>query len=379
MKSIGDDLISVIVLSYESRSVISRTLHSVFAQDYSRIELIVADDGSKDFSREYVEELCSCSSSENVERCEIIAALENEGTVRNLWRALDVMQGDYFVVLGAGDSFVDKGSLTAYMTGFYLRAWKPLLVTGLAEMWSEDMNRCMRVIPEGTSRRALQSEDSGALLNVLAYDCAVPIVATCFHKDFIGRVGAFDCAYRYYEDYPTFIRMAVKGITPAYLDRAMVRHAAGGVANGDGSPKIALGLFEDRSRMWQVELGPHRELLSAESIKRNEERRKREKAILRKATGSNVGQKSGGSFVSRGLGRFLRRGGAHRVMQSYRFMVLSLLLCVAYACLSTAFPIVTCGLFLLFAANLLAFLWFSGLSGVRLVKRLAGRGREAHK
>ena len=55
-----DPLFSVIVLHYNQESYIKYALDSIFIQDYSNIELIIADDGSKEIHleslRNYVDE-----------------------------------------------------------------------------------------------------------------------------------------------------------------------------------------------------------------------------------------------------------------------------------------------------------------------------------
>jgi len=47
-------LISVIVPTYNRRSIISQSLDSVLAQDWPRIELVVVDDGSSDGTAEHL-------------------------------------------------------------------------------------------------------------------------------------------------------------------------------------------------------------------------------------------------------------------------------------------------------------------------------------
>ena len=43
-----EELISVVVFSYNSSSTIIETLDSIYAQTYKNIELIISDDGSSD-------------------------------------------------------------------------------------------------------------------------------------------------------------------------------------------------------------------------------------------------------------------------------------------------------------------------------------------
>lgn len=364
-----EKLVSVIVLSYNSRSTISRALHSIFSQDYSRIEVIVSDDGSQDFSQEYINGLGVFSKNENIERVEIIANPDNKGTVSNLWQALAVAKGEYFIVIGADDALARPSVVTDFMTAFSYRNWKPLLVTGLAEMWSEDMNELIRTIPEGDGRSAVQSEDPERLINTLAYECSIPIVATCFHRDFINEVDAFDCSYKYYEDYPTFIRMAAKGIVPAYCGKVMVKHAAGGVANGNTSEEVAEGLYKDRRRMWKTELKPYTYRLTKESIKKNAVRRHWEKREYLKRRSKVKYDLKSLSEIDTNIERFLKTKTVHRLMQSFRFLVSLLLLCVLFECLGGAWSVLAAASAFAGGIAALCVIWFAGLAGRRLLRR----------
>lgn len=363
-----EKLVSVIVLSHNSRATISRALHSIFVQDYSRIEVVISDDGSEDFSQQYVEGLVASSKGGNIERVTIVANDRNQGTVSNLWKALDAIRGDYFLVIGADDTLACKTSIADYMNTFACRFWKPLLVTGLAEVWSEDMNVLDRTIPEGSGRVALQREDPDLLLNALAYECTIPIAATCFHRSFVDKVNAFDCSYRYCEDHPTFIRMASKGIAPAYLGKVMVKCVAGETTN-ENSPKEAADLYADRQRMWKMELGPHRRHLTEESRGRNRERRQWEKQVCRKSKRAKKSVFKSAYDIADSLKELFTTKAVHRSMQSFRFTILLLLLCVAFGCVG-AFGGALFAVFAFFGTVLaFCFLWFIGFGGFRLMKR----------
>lgn len=365
----NEKLVSVVVLSYNSRATISRALHSIFMQDYPRIEVIVADDGSEDFSRDHIYTLVTSSAGDNIEKVKIVASAENMGTVSNLWQALDHIQGEYFMVIGADDMLACRSSISEFMTTFFYRSWRPLLVTGLAEMWSEDMNTLIRTIPEAEGRAALQSEDPKQLLNALAHECVVPIISTCFHREFIRKANAFDRSYVYYEDYPTFIRMAAKGIAPAYLGKVMVKHAAGGVANGGSSKKVAAELYKDRKKMWRNELKPNADLLTKESLKQNKERRQWERREREKSLKSKKRAYMTLYDIGNKLKRFFTTKVIHRAMQSFRFTVLLLLFCAAAGCLKGFWDVIAVGLALLDVVAALCSIWFIGLGVFRLARK----------
>lgn len=342
-----DKLVSVIVLSYQSKSSISRAIHSIISQDYSRIEIIIADDCSSDFSRSYIDSLFEQAKRDSPIPYTVIQQPRNVGTVKNLNSALSHISGDYFIIIGADDYFPDTSIISAYMDTFAIRQDKPLLISGLADMRTKDLNRRLRILPDCNALQALQSEDPSLLLDALASQCVPLIVATCFRAEFLKALHPFDTCYKYYEDYPTFIRMARSGIAPAFLDKITITHPAGGIANNtdDRKKALSLKLHQDRNRMWRRELDPYKKLLSPEARRLNRQRRNNERKNylqLRSSTLYRLLSALKAFFV-----RPARRTSTHRAIGCLRFGVL----CAILECCIT---IVAPQLFLLSSLTLAA-------------------------
>ena len=273
----NDKLVSVILLVYNSAEQLPRALASVFAQDYPRLEIIVTDDGSEEFDAEEVSAYIEKHKTPNIEQFSVISSPVNTGTVANLRRALAVMHGDYYINFGADDAIYRNTVVSEYMETFYLRNWEPLMVCGRLGMYKEDLLHYIRSIPSAEEMRILSMEDPEATLNALASSCPILNVSACMRKDYAEIVDAYDPAYKLYEDYPTFLRMARKGYIPVFINRIMMKHAAGGVANGTKDPVLAETLYRDRQLMWEKEFAPYRSMFSKESIAANKRRRKIEK------------------------------------------------------------------------------------------------------
>ncbi len=283
----NDKLVSVIILTYNGLDMLPRALDSVFSQDYPRIEIIISDDGSEDFDKESVEKYIEQYKTPNIERTCIVRSEENTGTVKNLRRALEVMQGDYYINFGSDDSLFSNTVISDYIYTFCVRGWKPLLVSGMTAMYGTmDYKMYKGSIPTRQDIAVLVKEDPMATLNALASRCIVSTVSTCYRRDFPEKVGAYDTIYKYYEDYPSFLRMARKGYTPVYIDRIMTKHAPGGVANGGVNKEVAKGFYEDRKRMWKTEFEPYKDMFSQAAIAGNQERRTLERNIYRRNTGA---------------------------------------------------------------------------------------------
>lgn len=103
------DLISVVVTCYNHQDYIEQCLRSIFEQTYRNIELLVLDDGSSDHSAEIIEAVLADSPFPT--RFE---SHENMGVVKTRNKALQQIQGTYFIFVDS-DDFLDSD----YIESFY--------------------------------------------------------------------------------------------------------------------------------------------------------------------------------------------------------------------------------------------------------------------
>ena len=92
-----EKIVSVIMPSYNHADYIEKAIRSVFEQTYTKIELIVIDDGSTDNSKEILKELA--------QRYEFkLIFQQNSGVCKTLNRAIrDFATGDYIALLASDD------------------------------------------------------------------------------------------------------------------------------------------------------------------------------------------------------------------------------------------------------------------------------------
>ena len=97
----SNNLVSVIIPSYNHENYVQDTLKSVIAQTYQNIELIVVDDGSKDSTWQKIQEMRGiCEKRFSRIHFETKA---NEGTCKTLNRLLDLAKGEYVYPLASDD------------------------------------------------------------------------------------------------------------------------------------------------------------------------------------------------------------------------------------------------------------------------------------
>ena len=104
------DLISVVVTCYNHQDYIEQCLRSIFAQTYRNIELLVLDDGSSDHSAQIIEAVLADSPFPT--RFE---SHENMGVVKTRNKALQQIQGTYFIFVDS-DDFLDSDYIESFYT-----------------------------------------------------------------------------------------------------------------------------------------------------------------------------------------------------------------------------------------------------------------------
>ena len=91
--------VSIIAVCYNQVQYVIDTLNSIKAQTYPHIQLIIADDGSTDGSKEMIQEWIQANDPSVV----FISHKTNLGLTKNINSALPHIKGDYFQVFGCDD------------------------------------------------------------------------------------------------------------------------------------------------------------------------------------------------------------------------------------------------------------------------------------
>ena len=109
---------SVIITHYNQMKYIEEAIKSVFKQDYLNMEIIIADDCSKTFDKKKVQKLIEKYNKKNLPY-KIVAGKVNEGTVKNINRAVKSTTGDYIMFFAADDEL----SNDKVISNFAREAW----------------------------------------------------------------------------------------------------------------------------------------------------------------------------------------------------------------------------------------------------------------
>lgn len=221
MTEMNTDLVSVLVLSYNAKQYILELLKSVKDQTYKKLELVVADDASKDNTVEIVEKWIA----ENKERfvdCKVNAAKENKGTCRNLNDAISVCSGKYIKIIAA-DDILFPTCIEDCLN--YCREKHAGMVIGDV-LWVLDDGitetpHLKEPIPKEVFYQMSADEQYKVLLEHNSIICTP---GEFYEKEFLERYGCFDEEFDIIEDYPFWLKITKAGEQIPYLDKKVVKY-----------------------------------------------------------------------------------------------------------------------------------------------------------
>lgn len=222
-----ENLVSVIITSYNSSNFIIETLQSVLNQTWKAIELIITDDCSGDNTIE----VCRIWLEKNRQRfinAEIVTNSINTGVSANANRGLYIAKGDWVKFLGADDTLkknciednmVYIGSNPGVKALFsrvdiYDKVFSldTLIITS-----SED-------IEDPTSIMASDRSADSQYRMLLTSDRLNYTPSVFLYRETLLSIGGFDERFRLLEDYPLWLNLTKNGHRLNFMDRVTVNY-----------------------------------------------------------------------------------------------------------------------------------------------------------
>lgn len=176
MQSSEQPLVSVIIASYNHADYIEASIHSVLAQTYPHIELLVIDDGSKDDSVERIRRLQEQHGFD-------FRVQQNQGLSRTLNAAIERARGDLLAPFGSDDIMLPDRIARQV-------AWladKPEVGICGGNIQEIDEHGNQRGTPKALQQRRLDFEDV-----FLDRKPGVPAPTLMFRRAALAQVGGFD-------------------------------------------------------------------------------------------------------------------------------------------------------------------------------------------
>lgn len=245
-------LVSVVVQAYNSADTILRTLESVKAQTYPNIELVITDDKSKDDTLEVASKWIADNQGA-FNGIELVTAEVNTGIPGSNNRALKQVTGEYVFFLAADDCLMPD-AVQVYLD--FCEKNTCVIPISKVELFSDEecdftsaQNYCNRCYEYAKSDRKHQYHQ------LLVQNWIASPAASFYPARILRKLGGFDEAYRWMEDYPINLKLMHRGYSFGFIDRELVRYriSGGSITGSSLMPlkKTEAKLFF-REKMWYM-------------------------------------------------------------------------------------------------------------------------------
>lgn len=223
-----EDLVSIMILSYNNDDYIEGTIKSIYEQTYKNIELIIADDCSKNLDIDKFKGIIDRYKSSNIKRVIIYKNKINLGTVSNANKAICLSCGKYIKFIGSDDLFYNKDviwKLIDHMNNNDLE-----ILSCETEINDIDMNHIQFTDNYSNISKCLNENfiDNKKLYNLLYQKGSIiDTTATIFFKSIFEKHGLFDENYLLVEDWPYWLKLSETNCLWGYGNLMTVKYRKG--------------------------------------------------------------------------------------------------------------------------------------------------------
>ena len=217
------ELLSVIVLTYKHENYLIQTLDSIFEQNYSNIELIIAEDGDPNFNKKYIEDYIKMHAQNNIKNVVFSINNHNVGTVRNINNALQKSSGEYIKII-AGDDVYSNGNVFSKQVSILESNSDIEVVVGNIVECDDKLNPLIEI--GFCHENSILLEDRKELLKYITQKRPqlLSTQAICYKKSFFEEHGMFDERFKFIEDLPMVVKIITNDIIFKYIDYPCVNH-----------------------------------------------------------------------------------------------------------------------------------------------------------
>jgi glycosyltransferase involved in cell wall biosynthesis len=209
-------LVSAIALCYNHQMFLNECLESIRRQNYPNLQIIIADDGSKDASLSLTRRWIEQNSSLDVT---FLHNEQNLGVCKTLNRALAIAQGKYISMIATDDIWeVDKIS-------DQVRVMESLSEkTGVLYSDAYQIDESGSPLPKSfiESHREFDRLPEGDIGEILWQGNFIPAMTTLIRRCVFERVGVYD-ENLFYEDWEMWLRIS-EDYHFAYFPRSTAKY-----------------------------------------------------------------------------------------------------------------------------------------------------------
>lgn len=206
--------VSVITITYNCVSSVSRTIESVLSQDYKNLEYIIVDgkstDGTWEKIQSYREKLSSRFGEGN-----FMMNSEKDGGISDAFnKGIRLAKGEIILLLNAGDVFSSESVVSEAASDFSGNG-KPGVLFYRVQVGEKSF------IPVSSSESDQEK---------IWRTCQVPHQGAFVSRETYEKIGLYETKYRIRMDYDFFARCVNGSISHKYIPRKIAEYEIGGTS-----------------------------------------------------------------------------------------------------------------------------------------------------
>lgn len=225
------DLVTVIVITFNSEKTIIETLNSIKKQSHKNIELIISDDSSKDKTIGVIKQWLEENKSRFI-NVQLIQSPTNTGVPSNCNRGLKFAKSEWVKLL-AGDDCLAENSIEMFLSYAISSMGKKIIYQSQVTLFGDINETAMGYID--FSFKLLQTNKvERQYKNLLKYNFIVAPAIGLLQKRELDKIGGFDERFPAFEDYPLWIKLSQMGYSfvPIFEPLVCYRISNKSISNG---------------------------------------------------------------------------------------------------------------------------------------------------
>lgn len=249
-------LVTIVVLTYRKFDRLQSNLESIAKQEYSNIEVLIQDDGSSNFDRDYLEGLCQSVLRDRKWR--VHQNEKNLGTVKSFNTAIAMAGGALVFPLSQDDQFYSADAVTKLVAFFEEH---PDCMSCTSYRIGETSKN---VFPNREDADLLKSWDRNELWCRIVYENFISGSTIYYRTDFMKQREGFDTDFLLVEDYPFAASMILENHKIGFLDAVTIVYGEAGLSTSMSKGEKMLA---DRMVFYEKYIVPNEGLIGSKRIK----------------------------------------------------------------------------------------------------------------
>lgn len=206
-----NNLVSIVVITFNSSKYVIETLESVKNQTYINIELIISDDCSTDNTREKCLEWIS-TNKKRFFKAELITVKTNTGIAPNCNRGLYNAQGEWIKLI-AGDDILLPNCISDFMRYVEDNPLSEVIYGNIQRLEKGKLNEVplnpALLLPAGKQFKSVLKNAN------------FPAQGMFYKTNTLVQLGGFDEKYPFCEEFPLYLKLAKENIKFDFLNEVV--------------------------------------------------------------------------------------------------------------------------------------------------------------